>query len=99
MIGLSEAELEGIVAERCACFGTVKRLKIYLPQKNTLARSFALVDMATPEEAARLAAAAGQLTMDNAVVVFLQQEQLSSPALIRARNGGDHTGYPSLMLD
>lgn len=98
MTGLSEKELEGVVAERCASFGTVRKLKVYLPQNGSVARAFALVDMETPEQAAKLAAAAGQLTIDNAVVIFLQQDLLSAPTLVqarKARNGSEYADtYP-----
>lgn len=100
MSHLSEQELEGVVTEHCSCFGTVRKLKIYLPRNGSRARSFALVDMETPEQAARLAAAMGQLTLDNAVVIFLQQEAISASALLQARSGSDFAAtYPPLIID
>lgn len=100
MSHLSEKELEGVVTEHCSSFGSIKKLKVYLPRNGSRARSFALVDMETPEEAARLAAAVGQLTMDNAVVIFLQQESFSASTLLQARNGSDFAvTYPPLIID
>ncbi len=100
MSHLSERELEGVVTEHCSCFGAVKKLKIYLPRNGSRARSFALVDMETPQAAARLAAAMGQLTLDNAVVIFLQQEAISASVLLQARSSSDVTvTYPPLITD
>ena len=86
MASMSEQEVEQAVAERCSSYGTVKKLKIYLPRRDTVARPFALVDMTTRDEAAELASAMGRLFgIGNAVVVFLQQEHDRVAALARTQ--------------
>lgn len=101
MIGLSEKELEAVLAERCASFGVVKKLRVYLPTSDSCARPFVLVDMETPEQAERLAAEAGRLTLDNAVVIFLQHDRtgVPVPGPVKHRADGSTVSYPPLILD
>lgn len=102
MIGMSESDLEALVAARCAPFGVVKKLRVYLPRKDSLARLFVLVDMETPEQAAMVASATGgRLTLDNAVVILLRQEQPCASVLVRGKPAFDQpaTAYPSLNVE
>ena len=89
--GMSEQEVERAVTESCSSYGTVKKLKVYLPRRDTVARAFALVDMTTRDEAAELASAMGRLFIGNAVVVFLQQEHDRVAALVRTHYGVNYS--------
>ena len=103
LANLSEKELEDVVTERCATFGKIRKLKVYVPRKNPHARPFALVDMETSEQAGSLAAAHGRVPIDTSVVIFLQREKTSAYTWAQTREHGqesnDKAGLPSLMLD
>jgi hypothetical protein len=100
MASMSEQEVERAVAERCSSYGTVKRLRIYLPRRDSIARPFALVDMATQDEAESLAGALGRLAMDSAVVIFLQHEHDRVAALMRNQcRAIESTVFPPLIVE
>ena len=69
---LSEKELESAIASQCSSFGTVKQVSLHLCRNSPLARPFALVSMATPEETARVASAFGRRALGNSAIIFLR---------------------------
>jgi len=72
---LSEKELKGAVASRCASYGTVKEVSLHLCRNSPLARPFAMVSMATSDETERLATAFGRRKLGNSAIVFLRQSE------------------------
>jgi DNA-binding NarL/FixJ family response regulator len=74
---LSEKELECTVASLCASYGTVEKVSLHLCRGSPLARPFAMVNMVTPDETERVAAAFGRRTLGNSAIVFLRQSDRS----------------------
>ena len=81
LTGLSEGELAGAVAARCAPSGKVAATIIYRAV-DAAARPFALVEMSTAAEVSRLAAALGDAILGGAVLIQLEQE-VRVPAFLR----------------
>ena len=67
--GLSNEELQEIVAEHCALFGTVKKVTVCTARPDSSVRPFALVYMQTLEEARRLGAAFNRGSIGLVVVI------------------------------
>ena len=67
--GLSNEELEEIVAEHCALFGTVKKVTVCTARSGSSVRPFALVYMQTLDEARRLGAAFNRGSIGLVVVI------------------------------
>ena len=71
---LSEKEVERAIADHCASYGSVTKVSLHLCRNSPLlARPFAMVSMATPEETEKVACAFGRRTVGNAAVVLLRQ--------------------------
>ena len=77
----SNAELIETVTKDCALFGTVRAVKVYATPSNPSLRPYALVAMATREDAERLAAACGGRTMGKSVVVRLQLPETATASV------------------
>jgi hypothetical protein len=68
---LSVEDLEEIVADHCALFGTVKKVTVCAARPGSSVRPFALVYMQTLDEARRLAAAFNRGSIGLVVIIPL----------------------------
>ena len=73
MLEGSAEELAASVRRSCSLFGTVTKVQVYPEPSDATVRPFALVGMATREQAEMLAAAFGGRTLGRTVMLVLQE--------------------------
>ena len=72
LFDVSTQDLESVVARVCSAYGTVVKVAVHLSHGHQNVRAFALVDMAEPAQAERLAIAFNRRRVGSAVVLLLQ---------------------------
>jgi hypothetical protein len=73
-------ELAASVQRSCSLFGTVTKVQLYPEPTDASVRPFALISMATREEAEMLAAAFGGRTLGRTVMLVLHKPTSAPPA-------------------
>ena len=69
--GSSDQQLQRIIAESCAPYGSIVRVKVHVSRINSPSRPCAIVDMANPEQAKRVADAFAATCIGKSVVILL----------------------------
>jgi hypothetical protein len=76
--GSSDQELQRVIADGCAPYGAVVRVRVHVSRINSPSRPCAIVDMATPEQAKRVAEVFAATSIGKSAVVLLGPKPLSA---------------------
>ena len=87
--GLTDQELQRTVWAGCARFGAVVRVRVHVSRINSPSRPCAIVDMATAEEAKRVADSYAATSIGKSVVILLAPKTASEQQLISYRASFD----------
>ena len=69
--GSTDQELQRIIGEGCAPYGSVVRVRVHVSRINSPSRPCAIVDMASPEQAKRVADIFAATCIGKSVVILL----------------------------
>ena len=69
--GSTDQELQLAIGESCAAHGTVVRVRVHVSRLNSPSRPCAIVDMANPEEARRVADVFAATCLGKSAVILL----------------------------
>ena len=69
--GSTDQELQRIIGEGCAPYGSVVRVRVHVSRINSPSRPCAIVDMGTPEQAKRVADIFAATCIGKSVVILL----------------------------
>jgi hypothetical protein len=69
--GSTDQELQRIIGESCAPYGSIVKVKVHVSRINSPSRPCAIVDMATPEQAKRVADVFAATCIGKSVVLLL----------------------------
>lgn len=75
MVGLSETDLEKIVADRCSYYGRIASVRVVRPAGPTRSSAVALVRMATARTLDQLVAQFGAAKAQSTAIIWLQQKE------------------------
>jgi hypothetical protein len=76
--GSTDQELQRVIGEACGLHGTVVRVRVHVSRINSPSRPCAIVDMATAEEAKRVADFLAATSIGKSVVILLGPKPLSA---------------------
>ena len=81
--GSTDQELQRFIGDSCAPYGTVVRVRVHVSRINSPSRPCAIVDMATPEQAKRVADVFAATSIGKSVVILMGPKSRSAnqPAL------------------
>ena len=87
--GSTDQELQRLVWVRCARFGAVVSVRVHVSRINSPSRPCAIVDMATTEEATRVADSYAATSIGKSVVILLAPKAASMHQIISHCAGVD----------
>ena len=76
--GSTDQELQRVIGESCAAHGSVVRVRVHVSRLNSPSRPCAIVDMANPEQAKRVADVLAATCIGKSVVILLGPKPLST---------------------
>ena len=76
--GSTDEELQRVIGDGCAPYGAVVRVRVHVSRINSPSRPCAIVDMAAPEQAKRVADVFAATSIGKSVVILLGPKQLSA---------------------
>lgn len=76
--GSIHQELQRVIGESCALHGTVVRVRVHVSRICSASKPCAIVEMATPEQATRVADALVATSIGKSVVILLDSKPLSA---------------------